>query len=258
MYLIVINFHWSLFGAVSFFRDTYFPRFSELFNSSFDVVYLAPSFEKNLSIVNHTLPKAGCYSYHTLAVAYKLFGHVNAYDYAGYFFLNDDGVLDPLHLNEYDLSHGWHEPTRVYDPNVYWSWNLLNNELNERYPAAFQRAVDQLELIPHIERRCKLSDFNNHRRGLQDFFYVPAKDIDLFCELSSVFYKYRTFLEVAAPTIGWCISHSPIDTCNHHFWPNVTSCVYLHPVKLGEAFNQRLVMDHINRVNIKRVAPMGW
>ena len=59
-------------------------------------------------------------------------------------------------------------------------------------------------------------------------------------------------------TIGWCISHSPIDTCNHHFWPNVTSCVYLHPVKLGEAFNQRLVMDHINRVNIKRVAPMGW
>lgn len=258
IYLIVVNHHWKLYGGLPFFRTEYFPRFHQLFNQSFDVVYFSPAFRKDLRVVNHTLEEGGAYSYHTLAVGYNVFGHANPYSYAGYFLLNDDAFLDPIYLNEYDLTHSLHEITRVYNPKEYWSWNLLKNEFKVSYPIAFYKAMEDIKLIPDLENRCHLANPQNHRRGLQDFFYVTDKDIDTFVRLSSIFYAHHAFLETAAPTINWCLSHRPINTCNHHFWPNVTTCVHFHPIKLYENSARSLVMNHINRKDIHKRIPMSW
>lgn len=258
IYLFVVNHHWDKFSGLNFFRAVYFPRFSRLFKYSFDVVYLAPHCFPEQRVCAHGLRVGGEYSYYTLSIGYQLFHGIQPYQYAGFFLLNDDGFLDPLYLNEYDLSKSHHEPTRKFNPKAVWSWSMMKNEHGTPYLKALVHAVNETISIPALENRCHLSDDQNIRRSLQDYFYVVREDIPLFLTLSSIFYKHRVFLEQAAPTINWCISKNVINTCNHHFWPNVTTCVHLHPVKLGHLSQQFLVMNHINRRDMTAKAAMSW
>lgn len=258
IYLIVINHHWNILAALPFFRNNYFRKFAELFNSDFDVVYLAPDPQPAFTVCAHGLRVGGEYSYYTLTVAYQLFHDLQSYKYAGYFLMNDDAFLDPLYLNTYNLSESHHEPTRTYNPRTPWPWNSMKNMFGVPYPQALRDAVEEVVAIPALERVCRLSDPENTRRSLQDYFYVSKDDIALFVKLSSIFYKHRVFLEQAAPTINWCLSHNAIITCNHNFWKDVKTCVHLHPIKLGSLHQQGLAMDHITRRNITRVAVMSW
>ena len=258
IYLIVINHHWNIFAAIPFFRNTYFYQFAEMFKFDFDVVYLAPDAMPEFFICAHGLRIGGEYSYYTLTVAYQLFHDAQPYQYSGYFLMNDDAFLDPLYLNTYNLSESHHEPTRTYNPRVPWPWNSMKNMFRVPYPQALRDAVEEVIGIPALERVCNLSNPKNTRRSLQDYFYVSKDDIALFVKLSSIFYKHRVFLEQAAPTINWCLSHNAIITCNHNFWKNVETCVHLHPIKLGSLNQQMLAMDHITRRNITRVAVMSW
>lgn len=110
LFLLVVNHHWDFFSTVRFFRETYLPRFHKLFRYNFDVIYLAPTNQSSRRIISHKQKKGGWYSYYTLAVAYQLYGNLTNYD--GYFLLNDDAALDPLYLNEYDLTTSFSEPSR--------------------------------------------------------------------------------------------------------------------------------------------------
>ena len=258
VFLFVVNYHWSLFKSIDFFRNEYYPRFHQLFNYSFDVVYLAPTHEKNCTIASHGLPKGGFYSYHTLSVAYYLYGNVSGYSYDGYFLVNDDAFLDPLLLNQQNLSHSFHERTGVYNRESNWHWNKASNEFLVSFPDAFYAAIEDVKRIPLLEEKCNLKNPANHRWMLQDFFYVVGDDVETFAALSVVFYKHRAFLEMAGPTINWCLSHHFIASCNHGFWRDVRDCVHFHPVKLGNSSNRELVMNHINRVDMERVPSMPW
>ena len=255
-YLFVVNYHWDGFKTTSFIRNTMYKRINEMFPVDFDVIAMGPVFSEQYKVVNHNLRIGGEYSFYSVARAYQFLSGLYSYD--GYFFINDDAFVDPIRLQEYDFSRSFHEPTRLYEWGVYWSWNILKNELNVKYPVAFRAAIDEVIATPALEERCNLKDLNNHRRGLQDFFFVAESDMPLFVKLADVFYKHRAFLEMAAPTINWCLSHQAINSCNHHFWPNVTTCAHLHPVKFGHPTFQHIAMQHINQTNTHRVAPMGW
>lgn len=255
-YLFVVNYHWDFFSTTTFIRNTLYKRINELFPIDFDVLCMGPIFDGKNKVVNHRLRIGGEYSFYSVVRAYQfLRGY---YDYDGYFFINDDAFVDPIRLKEYDFTRSFHEPTRQYQWGQYWSWNVLKNELKVGYPQAFRTAIDEVRSIPELEGRCNLSDEINHRRGLQDFFFVVASDMPMFIKLADVFYKHRAFLEMAAPTINWCLSHQPIITCNHHNWPNVTTCAHLHPIKFGHPTLQTIAMLHINQVDTKRVVPMSW
>ena len=256
LYLFVVNYHWDGFKTTEFVRNTMYKRINEMFPVDFDVIIMGPVFSDEYKVVNHNLRIGGEYSFYSIVRAYQFLNGLYSYD--GYFFINDDAFVDPIRLQKYDFSRSFHEPTRLYEWGAYWSWNLLKNEFGVKYPIAFRAAIDEVIATPALEKRCHLKDLNNHQRGLQDFFYVTNADMPLFVKLADVFYKHRAFLEMAAPTISWCLSHQYIDSCNHHFWPNVTTCAHLHPVKFGHPALQNIAMQHINQKNIHQVVPMGW
>ena len=255
----VVNYHWSMFASLSFLRDVFFPRFHQLFNYSFDVVYFAPSYRKSLRVVNNNLPTAGYYSYYSLSLAYQVFGRANEYDYAGFFLMNDDGFIDPLHLNMISLNESFSEPSEEYSVNKtqWWLWNNKNNSYGVTFKDAYYSTIDEIK-HSRLESKCMLREPINHRRGFYDFAFITGRDIALYYELSLVFFKHRVFLELAGPTINWCLSHKMIDSCNHRFWKTVRTCVHLHPVKLTDKANEQLILDHINRRNISWVANMGY
>lgn len=256
LFLLVVNHHWNAFSTVRFFRETYLPRFHELFRYNFDVVYLTPTNESSRRIISHKQKKGGWYSYYTLVVAYHLYGNLTNYD--GYFLLNDDAALDPLYLNEYDLTTSFSEPSRVWDSKTNWSWNLRKNHNHIPFPKAMKDAIKEIRENPTLEEKCHLKNESNIRRGLHDFFYVAKQDIEVFTRLATIFYNHRSFLETAAPTITWCLNHRFIIDCNHFHWRKVETCVHMHPIKYRSQNNKKLVMDHINRVNIHRVPSMSW
>ena len=258
VYLIVVNYHWNMFASLPFLRDVYFPRFHQLFNYSFDVVYFAPSYRKNLRVVNNNLPTAGYYSYYSLSLAYRIFGRANEYDYAGFFFMNDDGFIDPLHLNMISLNESFSEPSEVNSPNKtkWWAWNK-NNTYGVTFKDAYYSTIDEIK-HSRLESKCMLRESINHRRGYYDFAFITSRDIALYYELSLLFFKHRVFLELAGPTINWCLSHKTIDSCNHRFWKTVRTCVHLHPVKHTDKANEQLILDHINRRNMSWVAKMWY
>lgn len=258
VYLIVVNYHWNMFASLPFLRDVYFPRFHQLFNYSFDVVYFAPSYRKSLRVVNNNLPTAGFYSYYSLSLAYRIFGRANEYDYAGFFFMNDDGFIDPLHLNMISLNESFSEPSEVNSPNKtkWWAWNK-NNTYGVTFKDAYYSTIDEIK-HSRLESKCMLRESINHRRGYYDFAFITSRDIALYYELSLLFFKHRVFLELAGPTINWCLSHKTIDSCNHRFWKTVRTCVHLHPVKHTDKANEQLILDHINRRNMSWVAKMWY
>lgn len=259
VYLIVVNYHWNRFDSIPFLREKYFPRFHQLFNSSFDVVYFAPSYQSSLRVVSNQLPIGGYYSYYSLSLAYRIFGSANDYEYAGYFLINDDGFIDPLHLNNLNLNESLSEQSDAYSPNrtQRWIWNNRNNTNGVAFKDAYQFSIEEIQRSAY-NSRCMLHESVNHRSGFYDFAFVVQRDISLYYELSLVFFKNRVFLEMAGPTISWCLSHRIIDSCNHYGWRNVRTCVYLHPAKLTDKSNEELILDHINRRNISRVPKNGW
>lgn len=255
-YLMVVNHHWNFTGALPFLRETLYEKFSELYPVDFDLVNMGPSFRGQAKMVCHSLRVGGEYSYYTLHRAYTfLKGYAR---YNGYFLINDDAFLDPFFLQNYDLQKSWHEPTRPFLWNERWSWNYLRNENGVMYPRAFREAIDEVIGTPALERRCQLRNANNQRRSLQDFFYVAAVDMPVWLQLADIFYKHRVFLEQAAPTINWCVSHNKIITCNHHNWPDVQTCVHLHPIKLGDQANQRTAMLRMTHQKMTAMPPMSW
>lgn len=255
-YLIVVNHHWSFYSSVSFINHKLYKRFNELYPFDFDLINMGPKFNDTLRVVNHSLRIGGEYSYYTLAKAYAFLKGYTEYD--GYFLINDDAFLDPHRLREYDLRQSWHEPTRPYNWTFPWSWNYLRNEHFVPYPVAFRNAIREVTSVPSLESQCHLVLDVNQRRSLQDFFYVTASDMPVFLRLVDIFYKHRVFLEQAAATINWCLSHNEIVSCNHHNWPFVSKCVHLHPIKLGNSFNRNLAMQHIEGTNTRLVPPMSW
>ncbi len=255
-YLIVVNHHWQFFNGVTFMRSKLYKRFNELYPIDFDLINMGPRFNETYRMVRHSLRVGGEYSYYTLAKAYAFLKGYAEYD--GYFLINDDAFLDPHRLQEYDLTQSWHEPTRPYNWTLNWSWNHLQNENGVRYPIAFRNAINEVISNRSLEIRCQLVFPTNQRRSLQDFFYVTASDMPLFLQLVDIFFKHRVFLEQAAPTINWCLSHNEIVNCNHHNWPLVSTCVHLHPIKMGNPFNQNLAMQHIEGTNTLNVPAMSW
>lgn len=237
-------------------RNLMYKRFNELFPVDFDLINMGPCFNDTYRMVRHSLRIGGEYSYYTLAKAYSFLKGYSQYD--GYFLINDDAFLDPRRLQEYDLSRSWHEPTLPFNWTRPWSWNSFKNENGTPYPIAFRNAINEVVSIRSLETRCKLAIPTNQRRSLQDFFYVTASDMPLFLQLVEIFYRHRVFLEQAAPTINWCLSHNEIVNCNHHHWPLVSTCVHLHPIKMGLVFNQNIIMQHIEGTNTINVPPMSW
>ena len=254
-YLIVINHHWDLYDNVVFLRDIVYKEFSKFFPYSFDIINLGPRGNKTTRVLQHGLRRGGWYSYQTLAIAYNYTKNYRLYD--GYFLVNDDAIIEPRKIIHYNLSTSLHESTEQYNFNPKWRWTKKRNERNITFSDSFLYTVEIIKNSSY-ETKCQLSNRNNYRKGFQDFYYVVLKDMDDYCKLSELFYSKRVFLELAAPTINYCLSHQEIITCNHRSWKAFGRCAHYHPIKMNTDKIRSLVMTYIRDNNYTERVPMSY
>ena len=258
IYLIIVNYHYGFYSSYSFLNESFFPRFAYHFHFDFDVVYFGPRYNETVWILCNRLPNRGFYSYHTVNVALAMFRDAAERPYAGYLLMNDDSYVDPQFLNSLNLSSSLSEPTKKYHNSGYWDWKIRSNSHGVRFPVALDRAIKLLKEDPEMNKTCQFSNPDNTRRGFSDFFYIAAADIDLFLKMSTVMYSQRVFLEMAVPTMMYCLTKETVIDCNHGKMPMRKTCVHMHPVKYSIRSMQKLALERLEHINMNRLPERIW
>lgn len=193
-------------------------------------------------------------------------------EYQGYFYINDDVILNFWNLYSFDRNRIWESPflfgsTGLYEPTspTKWYWwvspyGLLNcrrayeelANLNHQLQSKGFNIVNAITTLYHNGNgslRCY--------SGRSDVLYIPARHAAGFSALSGKFYKHRVFLEIAIPTIlrmldgkenigqmdGYYIpgdvrKGDPRVTDSRHFWSFYflkSKLWFIHPFKLHHA-----------------------
>lgn len=252
--LFVVNYHYAQYEAVNFITNTYFTSFRKRYILDFDVIVLGPEEKNGLKVKSNGLPPYGHFSYHTLSVVYHQLCMIETCNYVGFFFMNDDSYIDPKLLTKYDLSLSWTEPSKVINYKSRWNWFKRKNMKGVLYPDAFNNAIKIL-LNTQEGKECKFDDHHNLRRGFGDAFYIAAKDMPRWYNMMTIMKQEYVFLEMAVPTVNWCLTKNFLDDCNHGKMKNRLTCVHMHPVKYRKSSNRALCLDRLDHKNMKRTPP---
>lgn len=252
--LFVVNFHEPHYEETSFILNQYFVEFRKRFMIDYDVILVGPWEDKKKTVKGTHLPLYGHYSYYSLAYVYYHLCIVESCSYYGFFYMNDDSYIDPRFLSKYDLTKSWSEPSTVYRTNCRWMWNKKNNIKNVPYKQAFYDAVKELKALP-IAKNCHLENAYNHRRGFADAFYLILSDMPKWYEMIMIMKNHYVFLEVAAPTVNWCITRNAINDCNHGKMKNRRKCVHVHPVKYRMPNMKEYCLKRLDHLNLDTAPP---
>ena len=252
--LFVVNFHEPHYEETSFILNQYFVEFRKRFMIDYDVILVGPWEDKKKTVKGTHLPLYGHYSYYSLAYVYYHLCVVESCSYYGFFYMNDDSYIDPRFLSKYDLTKSWSEPSTVYRTNCRWMWNKKNNIKNVPYKQAFYDAVKELKALP-IAKNCHLENARNLRRGFADAFYLILSDMPKWYEMIMIMKNHYVFLEVAAPTVNWCITRNAINDCNHGKMKNRRKCVHVHPVKYRMPNMKEYCLKRLDHLNLDTAPP---
>ena len=254
VFLFVVNFHEPRYAPVPFLDRVYFPAFRNRFLFDFDVVYLGPEKNNSMKVINNHLPYYGHLSYYSLSYMYKELCVKESCNYVGFMLMNDDSYVDPKFLLDYDLTQSWFEPSVKMNFNQYWMWYKTKNSDGKTYLEAYNNS---LNILMKNERwkKCRFDLENNRQRGLADFVYVAKKDIADWIAMVDVMYSNKVFLEMAIPTVNWCISRKPIIDCNHGRMLAKHTCVHMHPVKYRQPNMKELAMNRMYRRDMDTLPP---
>ena len=99
-------------------------------------------------------------------------------------------------------------------------------------------------------KKCMFEKSANKKRGYSDAFYLTASDVKLYNKMIIVMYRQKVFLEMASPTVMWCLTHNTFNNCNHGKMPNRKSCVHMHPVKYRQGNNKKFAMRRLDHLNM--------
>ena len=135
--------------------------------------------------------------------------------YEGYFYINDDVILNYWNLREFNTSRLWESPFSFSPANMTgpiprdWYWwispyglvncrqacekiaNTPHNNPNKHAPLQWTLA------FLYVNSKSRLKCFS----GRSDIFFVPREHAQTFAGLALVFYEHKVFLEIAVPTI---------------------------------------------------------
>lgn len=255
--LVVVNYHFKFYKTVPFFERKFFPLFQEFFQYNIDVLFVGPGGNSKYKVVNNNIPIAGILSYNSLLVAYERLCIHHLCNYKGFLVMNDDSHVDPRFLMKYDLSHSWTEPSRKLNWNEKWVWLKGSNYLGVPYPKAFMQTLKDLKNTEWYAK-CHFQRKNNHRRGFADFYYIVNSDMKAHYEMMKYFLKRQVFLEMAVPTVNWCLTHRSVDDCNHFEMKNRKTCVHMHPVKLLQNHMEQFSMNRLLHKNLGSKPHTQW
>lgn len=107
-------------------------------------------------------------------------------------------------------------------------------------------------------KKCHFERPENWRRGFADFFYITQKDMKAFYPMITVMKKHWVFLEMAAPTVNYCITHNFVVNCNHRGMKNRRTCVHMHPVKYRQPGMKEFALNRLYHKNLDSSPPQRW
>lgn len=127
--------------------------------------------------------------------------------YEGYFYINDDVILNYWNFYDFDKKSIWQSPNVFYSTSMYeeskdkWYWWISPYGL----PNCRQAYEHLTNLSLGRESFSKLKENGNGTlrcySGRSDVLYLPKKHAQTFSVLSFIFYNHRVFLEIAVPTM---------------------------------------------------------
>lgn len=255
--LFVVNYHEAKYQAVPFIESEYFPIFRRRFLVDFDVLFVGPRGDARLKVLSNGLPPLGYYSYHSLSFVYHHLCVEEECSYYGFVLMNDDSYLDPLFLTGYDLTQSWTEPSSQMHFTEHWRWFAWKNAKGRTFQQAFVDAVEELKNTEE-GKKCHFERPENWRRGFADFFYITQKDMKAFYPMITVMKKHWVFLEMAAPTVNYCITHNFVVNCNHRGMKNRRTCVHMHPVKYRQPGMKEFALNRLYHKNLDSSPPQRW
>lgn len=259
--VLVIVYHFPLYSSI--------PTLTALYKNAFPtIMYCGP--QKNKSNLVEALDvNKGYFAYMCMSRAMEKYP-----GYAGYLQISDDVLL-----NYWNLVGVNRDKIRVYPRypigikgwywwNSRWGWKTCRKAYNEIWSLRKRdRSSDPLRVINgsvDLLKRSKnwslLCD-----RGRSDIFYIPGKFADAYQNLSHIFHKHQTFLEIAVPTMcrildkvenfqyirGVYLPGKSADGQSELFWKKYdkTRLVFIHPFKLSfkhdGALNKELIRNWI-------------
>ena len=257
IFLFVVNFHFPFYEKVNFIVNQFFVEFRKRYVIDFDVILLGPKEDKERRIISNGLAQNGHYSYHSLTVAYDQLCLKERCFYKGFFLINDDSYIDPLFLSTYDLSQSWSEPSRIVNYTERWLWYKRNNTQKISFRQAYENALRTL-LYTEDGKECGLHNKSNWRRGYSDAFYIVARDMPRWYRMMLVMKKNYVFLEMAVPTVNWCLTKNQFIDCNHGAMLDKFSCVHMHPVKYRKPNMTDFSLQRMDHLNMKDTPPRDY
>ena len=201
-------------------------------------------------------------------------------EYSGYLLIGDDLMLkywNLVGLNRDQIWEGPKVPKGVNMQNSTWHWwdtqwgreacrKALNETKTSNESKPYKRLSEKIYNHTDEQRYQRIMVWNmtkaidvlskngngqvHCRRGRSDVFYIPRRFSDAFTKLSDIFYKHRTFLEIAVPTIlrmidflenfeyipGIYIKGKFMETAEgktKHFWEEYKKLAFVHHFKLN-------------------------
>ncbi|KAK3744385.1 hypothetical protein QZH41_002697 [Actinostola sp. cb2023] len=193
--LLVIVYNYPYYNSIKHFKDFYKPAFPNM-------VFCGPLDRSAGSSVMTVDIYRGVLGYECLGKAMRQ--HPG---YEGYFYINDDVILNYWNFYDFDKSSIWQSP------NVFTSTSMYGNIEDQWYwwrsPYGLPNCRQAYEHLTNVSLgnealRILKENGNGSLRcysGRSDVLYIPKKHAQTFSVLSFIFYNHRVFLEIAVPTI---------------------------------------------------------
>ena len=260
--LLAINFNHAFYDNIPTLRKFYEPQFGKVVFCGFKANATYGVLKMNND--------AGMQAYHCLALAIK---NHSTLGFEGYFFSNDDVILNYWNLN-FDLGKVWlgtpvkwhyvHEIGGAVSKKwVWWHDGAPRCEKVFRMLTNMTKPTDKtladIKFKSKLKKHLQIYFANSHNKNLcmmswSDAFYVPKKHSTLFAFLANIFEKELVFLEIASPMILHMLA-GPNDLFHMHgvyhadnelghgaesFYKTYTyDITFSHPFKLSSRTNKK-------------------
>lgn len=234
--LLIVNYNFAYYDSIEFLREIYSPYFPH-------IVFCGPKKDSRVEYIDH---QKGYFGYKSISHVMKKYP-----DFAGYFYINDDSVINCWNLRRLDKTKIWFRKMSINTVGSHllkstWIWwrtkwglsalNKAQHSLPEMYKEALYKNMGK----------------NKAAGAASDLVYFPARLKDDVIFLADHYAKYSLFLEIAIPMICCTLSsYEDIEILRGlYLWGNDRKNLFkkysreldfIHPIKLSKQENREFV-----------------
>ena len=203
--LLVIVYHFPKYDSI--------PHLEGLYKDAFpNIAICGPKKDRSYSVDIIVKNHGGLLAYNCLGRAVQIYP-----GYEGYFYINDDMIVNWWNFREFDRSKIWqgaliengHPLREGSGDNITYKtkWVWYNSSFGLEQCNKTLKEISTLK--PHNWQPKKLYEnlkYNGNgktycSKGWSDFFYIPRVHAEAFSTICDMFYKNNVFLEIAVTTM---------------------------------------------------------